>query len=207
MPNTSNNLKQTESSANPNPASPTSMIANGSTAIKWYAVALVVLILDQLSKQYFLKTLVEEGNSISVIEPILNWTLAYNRGAAFSFLANQGGWQKFFFAALALLVSIFLIWYIRKVPRSAKLLSLALAMILGGAIGNLIDRMVYGHVIDFIHVHYADLWDYPVFNLADCGVVGGCMLMIFDMFVLEGKRNKHSEEVKPSKDTINKEQP
>ncbi|PID37569.1 MAG: signal peptidase II, partial [Pseudomonadales bacterium] len=127
MPNTSNNLKQTESSANPNPASPTSMIANGSTAIKWYAVALVVLILDQLSKQYFLKTLVEEGNSISVIEPILNWTLAYNRGAAFSFLANQGGWQKFFFAALALLVSIFLIWYIRKVPRSAKLLSLALA--------------------------------------------------------------------------------
>ncbi len=163
-------------------------IANGNQAFKWYLVALVVLIIDQASKLFFLNTLQREGNSISVIEPILNWTLAYNRGAAFSFLANQGGWQKFFFAGLALVVSVFLIWYIRKVPKQAKLLSLALAFILGGAIGNLIDRINYGYVIDFIHVHYANAWHYPVFNIADCGIVLGVAFMIWDMLFLEKKR-------------------
>ncbi len=156
--------------------------------LKWYLVAICVLLLDQISKVYFLKTLVEEGNTISVIEPVLNWTLAYNRGAAFSFLANQGGWQKFFFAGLAFIVSLFLIWYIRVVPKQAKILSLALSLILGGAVGNLIDRMTYGYVIDFIHVHYANVWHYPVFNIADIGVVTGVFLMIFDMLFLEKKR-------------------
>ncbi|MBS9779996.1 MAG: lipoprotein signal peptidase [Moraxellaceae bacterium] len=161
--------------------------------LKWYLVAICVLLLDQISKVYFLKTLVQEGNTISVIEPILNWTLAYNRGAAFSFLANQGGWQKFFFAGLALIVSLFLIWYIRVVPKQAKVLSLALALILGGAFGNLIDRMAYGYVIDFIHVHYANVWHYPVFNIADIGVVTGVFLMIFDMLFLEKKRNPQNK--------------
>ncbi len=161
--------------------------------LKWYLVAICVLLLDQISKVYFLKTLVQEGNTISVIEPILNWTLAYNRGAAFSFLANQGGWQKFFFAGLALIVSLFLIWYIRVVPKQAKVLSLALALILGGAVGNLIDRMIYGYVIDFIHVHYANVWHYPVFNIADIGVVTGVFLMVFDMLFLEKKRNPQNK--------------
>ncbi len=158
--------------------------------LKWYLVAICVLLLDQISKVYFVKTLVEVGNTISVIEPVLNWTLAHNYGAAFSFLANQGGWQKFFFAGLALIVSLFLIWYIRVVPKQAKVLSLALSLILGGALGNLIDRVNYGYVIDFIHVHYADVWHYPVFNMADIGIVSGVFFMIVDMLFLEKKRSK-----------------
>ncbi len=177
-----------ENSTNSETATNNTPLMNGNQALKWYLVALVVLIIDQASKLYFLNTLQQEGNSISVIEPIFNWTLAYNRGAAFSFLANQGGWQKFFFAGLALAVSLFLIWYIRQVPRQAKLLSTALAFILGGAIGNLIDRMNYGYVIDFIHVHYANVWHYPVFNIADCGIIIGVALMVWDMFFLEKKR-------------------
>ncbi len=158
--------------------------------LKWYLVAICVLLLDQISKVYFVKTLVEVNNTISVIEPVLNWTLAHNYGAAFSFLANQGGWQKFFFAGLALIVSLFLIWYIRVVPKQAKILSLALSLILGGALGNLIDRVNYGYVIDFIHVHYADVWHYPVFNIADIGIVLGVFFMIVDMLFLEKKRDK-----------------
>ncbi len=160
--------------------------------LKWYLVAICLLLLDQISKAYFVKTLVEVGNTIPVIEPVLNWTLAHNYGAAFSFLANQGGWQKFFFAGLALVVSLFLIWYIRVVPKQAKVLSLALSLILGGAVGNLIDRVNYGYVIDFIHVHYANVWHYPVFNIADIGIVTGVFFMVIDMLFLEKKRKQET---------------
>ncbi len=161
--------------------------------LKWYLVAICLLLLDQISKVYFVKTLVEVNNTISVIEPVLNWTLAHNYGAAFSFLATQGGWQKFFFAGLALVVSLFLIWYIRVVPKQAKVLSLALSLILGGALGNLIDRVNYGYVIDFIHVHYANVWHYPVFNIADIGIVSGVFFMVVDMLFLEKKRDKQNK--------------
>lgn len=163
-------------------------LANGNKAFAWYLVSIIVLIVDQVSKLHFEKIL-DLHQTIPVIDPVLNWTLAYNYGAAFSFLANQAGWQKWFFAGLAGVVAIFLLGYLRKVPRQAKLLSLAMALILGGAVGNLIDRIQYGYVIDFIHVHYADVWHYPVFNIADCGIVIGVALMIFDMLFLEGKRN------------------
>lgn len=167
----------------------TSLTPNGNQAFGWYGLSLVVLLLDQLTKLYFENHL-DLYESIAVLEPFLSWTLAYNHGAAFSFLADQGGWQKWFFAGLAVLVSLFLLWYIRYVPRQARLLSVALALILGGAVGNLIDRLLYGHVIDFIHVHYADVWHYPVFNLADCGIVVGVGLMLIDIFFLERKRNQ-----------------
>lgn len=165
---------------------------NGNRAFIWYALSIVVVVLDQISKLYFENRL-DLYESIPVIEPVLSWTLAYNHGAAFSFLANQGGWQKWFFAGLAVAVSVFLLWHIRTVPRQAKLLSVALALILGGAVGNLIDRLLYGHVIDFIHVHYADVWHYPVFNVADCGIVIGVGLMLIDIFFLEGKRNLYAQ--------------
>lgn len=160
---------------------------NGNKAFVWYAVAVFLLILDQWSKWHF-ESILDEGQSISVIEPILNWTLKYNPGAAFSFLASQGGWQKFLFGGLALAVSAFLIWYLRVIPRKARLLSVALAFILSGAVGNLIDRILHGHVIDFIHVHYANVWHYPVFNIADCGIVIGVVFMVIDMLFLENKR-------------------
>ena len=164
------------------------MIANGSRAFIWYLLSLVVVILDQWTK-WLAETNLTFLEPVPVIEPFLNWTLAYNYGAAFSFLADAGGWQKWFFSGLALLMSLFLIGYLIKAPRKAKLLSVGLALVLGGAIGNLIDRLLNGKVTDFIHVHYADVWHYPIFNIADIGICIGVALIVIDMLFLEGKRN------------------
>ena len=163
------------------------IIANGRLALNWYLLSLVVIILDQWTK-WLAETNLTFLEPVPVIEPFLNWTLAYNYGAAFSFLADAGGWQKWFFSGLALLMSLFLIGYLAKAPRQAKLLSLGLALVLGGAVGNLIDRLLHGHVIDFIHVHYADVWHYPIFNIADIGISIGVLLIIIDMLFLEKKR-------------------
>ncbi|WP_084785896.1 signal peptidase II [Psychrobacter urativorans] len=163
------------------------LIANGQRAFAWYLLSLVVLGIDQWTK-WLAETKLTFQEPVPVIEPFLNWTLAYNYGAAFSFLADAGGWQKWFFAGLALLMSLFLITYLVKAPRKAKLLSLGLALVLGGAVGNLIDRLLHGHVIDFIHVHYADAWHYPIFNIADMGISVGVALIVIDMLFLEKKR-------------------
>ena len=163
------------------------MMANGRLALNWYLLSLVVVIFDQWTK-WLAETNLTFLEPVPVIEPFLNWTLAYNYGAAFSFLADAGGWQKWFFAGLALLMSLFLIGYLAKAPRQAKLLSLGLALVLGGAVGNLIDRLLHGHVIDFIHVHYADVWHYPIFNIADIGICIGVALIVIDMLFLEKKR-------------------
>lgn len=164
------------------------MVANGNRAFMWYLLALAVLIIDQWTK-WLAETNLNFLEPVPVIEPFLNWTLAYNYGAAFSFLADQAGWQKWFFAGLALVMSLFLIGYLVKAPRKAKLLSLGLALVLGGALGNLIDRLLHGHVIDFIHVHYADVWHYPIFNIADIGICIGVALIVIDMLFLEKKRD------------------
>ena len=163
------------------------MIANGRLALNWYLLSLVVVVCDQWTK-WLAETNLTFLEPVPVIEPFLNWTLAYNYGAAFSFLADAGGWQKWFFAGLALLMSLFLIGYLLKAPRQAKLLSLGLALVLGGAVGNLIDRLLHGHVIDFIHVHYTDVWHYPIFNIADIGICIGVALIVIDMLFLEKKR-------------------
>ena len=167
------------------------MVANGRFALNWYLLSLVVIILDQWTK-WLAETNLTFLEPVPVIEPFLNWTLAYNYGAAFSFLADAGGWQKWFFAGMAILMSLFLIVYLPKAPRKTKLLSLGLALVLGGAIGNLIDRLLHGHVIDFIHVHYANVWHYPIFNIADVGIfIGICIgvvLIVIDMISLQGKR-------------------
>ena len=163
------------------------MIANGRRAFTWYLLSLVVLIIDQWTK-WLAETKLTFHEPVPVIEPFLNWTLAYNYGAAFSFLADAGGWQKWFFSGLALLMSLFLIGYLIKAPRQAKLLSTGLALVLGGAVGNLIDRLLHGHVIDFIHVHNADVWHYPIFNIADMGISIGVALIVIDMLFLEKKR-------------------
>ena len=164
------------------------MVANGSRAFIWYLLALAVLIIDQWTK-WLAETNLNFLEPVPVIEPFLNWTLAYNYGAAFSFLADQAGWQKWFFAGLALVMSLFLIGYLVKAPRKARLLSFGLALVLGGALGNLIDRLLHGHVIDFIHVHYADVWHYPIFNIADIGISIGVALIVIDMLFLEKKRD------------------
>ena len=163
------------------------MIANGRRAFTWYLLSLVVLIIDQWTK-WLAETKLTFHEPVPVIEPFLNWTLAYNYGAAFSFLADAGGWQKWFFSGLALVMSLFLIGYLVKAPRQAKLLSVGLAMVLGGAIGNLIDRLMLGKVVDFIHVHYADAWHYPIFNIADIAISVGVAMIVIDMLFFEKKR-------------------
>ena len=174
---------------NASASQPNRMVSNGSKAWVWYVLALVVIGLDQWTK-WLAETKLSFHEPIPVIEPFLNWTLAYNYGAAFSFLADQGGWQKWFFAALSLGMSLFLIIYLTRAPRQAKLLNIGLGLILGGAIGNLIDRLRIGKVVDFIHVHYADVWHYPIFNIADIAICTGVALVIIDMIFLENKRNK-----------------
>ena len=163
------------------------IVANGSRAFIWYLLSMVVVTLDQWTK-WLAETKLSFHEPVAVIEPFLNWTLAYNYGAAFSLLADAGGWQKWFFSGLAFVMSVSLIIYLLKVPRKAKLLSMGLALLLGGAVGNLIDRLLNGKVTDFIHVHYADVWHYPIFNIADIGICIGIALIVIDMLFLEGKR-------------------
>ncbi|OOR89421.1 signal peptidase II [Moraxella caviae] len=176
MPNSSKNLSVT-------------LAPNGKLATRYYLLAAFVLVIDQISK-YFFNTRFELGETMDVIAPVLNWTLAYNYGAAFSFMADAGGWQKWFFAGLGLFVSVFIITYLRQVPKSAHLLSFGLALVLGGAIGNVIDRFIHGYVIDFIHVHYADVWHYPIFNIADIGICVGMAFVVIDMLFFEAKRKQ-----------------
>ncbi|WP_201528019.1 signal peptidase II [Psychrobacter frigidicola] len=164
------------------------LIANGKRAFAWYLLSLIILGLDQWTK-WLAETKLNFQDPVPVVEPFLNWTLAYNYGAAFSFLADAGGWQKWFFSGLALIMSVFLIGYLIKAPRQAKLLSVGLALVLGGAVGNLIDRLLHGHVIDFIHIHNADVWHYPIFNIADMSISIGVALIIIDMLFLEKKRS------------------
>ncbi|PNK61269.1 signal peptidase II [Psychrobacter sp. FDAARGOS_221] len=172
----------------PSPNKRPKLIPNGRQALLWYVLSLIAIGLDQWTK-WLADTRLNFHDPIPVIEPYLNWTLAYNYGAAFSFLADQGGWQKWFFASLSFVMSLFLLVYLTRAPRQAKLLNVGLALILGGAVGNLIDRVRIGKVIDFIHVHYADVWHYPIFNVADIAICTGVALVIIDMLFFENKRN------------------
>jgi signal peptidase II len=112
--------------------------------------------------------------------PVLDFTLLYNKGAAFSFLADQSGWQRWFFTAVSVGVSVMLIVWIKRLPRGAVWLPIALALILGGAIGNLIDRVIYGHVVDFISVHWNNKY-FPAFNIADSAITLGAIMMALDV--------------------------
>ena len=144
----------------------------------WYLVALVIVALDQTSK-HAIEAAFEYGETL-VFTSFFNFTLAYNTGAAFSFLADAGGWQRWFFAVIAIGASVLLsVWIARtaqQIPREA----FALAFILGGALGNLYDRIVLGHVVDFIVVHYKDNY-WPAFNLADSAITLGAAVLIIDM--------------------------
>ena len=141
-------------------------------------LALLVIVLDQLSKIYF-NTQYQFGEMRDVIPGYFSFTLIYNPGAAFSFLRDAGGWQKYLFTLLALGVSAYLGWNIIK-GRFSSLMNIAASFIMGGAIGNVIDRLAYGHVVDFILVHYQHSWYYPAFNLADSFICVGAVLMVLD---------------------------
>ncbi len=149
------------------------------TGWRFWWIALLVLVVDQLSKIWVVQNFTL-GESIQLL-PVFNFTYARNYGAAFSFLGDAGGWQRWLFTAIAIVVTCVLsVWLSRLKPTQLKL-SLALVLIIAGAIGNLIDRSLYGYVVDFLHVYYQQ-WHYPVFNIADCAITIGAGLLIWDSF-------------------------
>lgn len=143
----------------------------------WFVLALLIIVFDQLSKWYF-NSHYQLGETHEVIPGMFSFILLYNPGAAFSFLANAGGWQKHVFSLLAFAVSGWLGWNIFK-HRFSRLMCWAAAFIIGGALGNVVDRLLYGHVVDFILLYYRH-WFYPAFNLADSFICVGAALMVID---------------------------
>ena len=150
----------------------------------WYGLASLVVVLDQFSKWVVLNQ-IEFGQTIYVA-PFWNWVLTYNPGAAFSFLADQPGWQRWFFTALALAVSGWIALELRKHPEQ-KLLSLALALVMGGALGNVIDRVRFGAVVDFIQWHVVGYY-WPAFNVADSAITVGAILLVFSTLTATDKK-------------------
>ncbi len=156
---------------------------------KWLALAVVVIVLDQLSKWAVLGRFAETER-LAVIPGFFDLTLYYNTGAAFSFLGSAGGWQRWFFTFFGLAASIFIVYLLRQ-SRELKLFSFGLAMILGGAIGNnLIDRPVHGKVVDFL-LFYQHPYYFPAFNLADSAIFVGAVCLILDE-LLRWKRERRA---------------
>ena len=144
---------------------------------KWYLLlALGVLIADQVTKWWAQMSL-PMAQAIKVTD-FLNWFLIYNPGAAFSFLSQAGGWQRWFFSVIGIIAAIVIIWLLQKNTHDRPF-CLALSLILGGAIGNVLDRLLYGAVVDFIDVHY-DGWHWPAFNIADSAISIGATLIVIN---------------------------
>lgn len=158
-----------------------------STGLRWLWLALIVLVLDLGSKQWVMAHFYL-GESVPLV-PFFNLTYAHNPGAAFSFLADKGGWQRWFFAAIALIISVVLIVMMYRSSAKQRLNNAAYALIIGGALGNLFDRMVHGVVIDFIDFYVND-WHWPVFNLADTAICIGAVIIVLEGFLAPSDKDK-----------------
>jgi len=154
------------------------------SAGRWYGLAGLVIALDQFSKWIVLQN-ISFGETIYVA-PFWNWVLAFNPGAAFSFLADQPGWQRWLFSALALAVSGWVAVVLRQHPQQ-KLLSLALTLVMGGALGNVIDRIRFGAVVDFVQWHAAGYY-WPAFNVADSAITIGAILLVVEQLTAANKK-------------------
>ncbi|UGQ45269.1 signal peptidase II [Massilia endophytica] len=151
--------------------------APSSSLAPWLGIAAIVILFDQLSKITISKLFVYGEEK--VVTSFFNLVLAYNRGAAFSFLSNESGWQRYFFTAIGIGAALYIVYLLRR-HSGQRLFCWALALILGGAIGNVIDRLVYGHVIDFLDFHWRGLGHFPAFNIADSAICIGAGLFILD---------------------------
>lgn len=149
------------------------------TGLRWLWLTAIFLILDQVTKQWVANSF-ELYQSFEVL-PFFSLTYVHNLGAAFSFLADQGGWQRWFFTAIAAIASVVFIVWLAKTPKTNVLLGVAFSLMLSGALGNLIDRVLFGYVIDFIDFHWAGS-HYPAFNVADSVIFVGAGLMIWESF-------------------------
>lgn len=157
--------------------------------LPWLGLSVAVAILDQLTK-----VLAERG--LEYAQPVevtffFNLTLLYNTGAAFSFLSDGSGWQRWFFVAVALVMGGFILVWLWKLKRAETWLAIALTLVLGGAVGNLWDRVTLGYVVDFISVHYQS-WYFPAFNIADSAITIGAIMLIIDTF-LQGREPTANE--------------
>lgn len=159
------------------------------TGCRWLWLSLVIIVVDLCTK-YLVVQRFEYGESINIL-PIFNLTYARNYGAAFSFLADHSGWQKYFFLGLAVVISIALVVMLFKNKADLKLQNSAYALIIGGAIGNAIDRAYHGYVVDFLHFYW-DIYHYPVFNVADIAIVVGASLLILES-ILDSRKKKQKE--------------
>jgi signal peptidase II len=165
---------------------------NGTTdrkhgALRWLWLALAVVVADQLTKALIVSGF--ELYEVRDVLPVLEITRLHNTGAAFSLLADASGWQRWFFVALATAVSAGIVYWLRNMPQgSAAFLPAALALVMGGALGNLVDRIWHGYVVDFLHFHWGTAY-FPAFNVADSCITVGAGLLILDA-VLEGRRHR-----------------
>lgn len=150
------------------------------SGLVWLWLAVLSLVVDQATKLYVLANF-KLHESVDLL-PFFDFTYAQNKGAAFSFLSDAGGWQRWFFTVIAVSISGVLIYWLRGLHRSQKGLSIAYSLVLSGAIGNLIDRLSYGFVVDFIHVFYKTQ-SFPIFNVADMAICCGAFLIILDAFL------------------------
>ncbi len=147
--------------------------------MRWLWLSVMVVVIDQLTK-----ALASEMLALYEAVPVLpgfNLTLMHNTGAAFSFLSDEGGWQRWFFATVAVVVSAMLVLWLRRLSPGQRWLSVAIALVIGGALGNLWDRFMLGYVIDFIDV-YAGHWHWPAFNIADSAITVGAAMLLIDAF-------------------------
>ncbi|OGI52854.1 MAG: signal peptidase II [Candidatus Muproteobacteria bacterium RIFCSPHIGHO2_12_FULL_60_33] len=150
-------------------------------------IAVLVLVFDQLTKFAATNFLTQHGEVN--LAPFLNLVLVHNTGAAFGFLSSAGGWQNIFFIVVAVSVCVFILWMIWRMDSQDRLLAVGLMLVLGGALGNLTDRLIHGYVIDFIDVYYRT-WHWPAFNVADSAITMGAVLLVVDALG-SGRRHKH----------------
>lgn len=151
---------------------------------KWLWIAILVVLVDQASK---FAALAQLKNTDIVLTPFLNLVLAFNRGAAFGFLSNAGGWQNAFFVVVAAIVSVAIVAMLRQLKPGQTHVGVALMLVLGGAIGNVIDRLRLGYVVDFIDFHI-QTWHWYTFNIADAAITLGALVLVFDALGIMPKR-------------------
>ena len=154
----------------------TSSNSASNTLLPWLGISLIVLLLDQLTKITILK-LFHYGESMPITS-FFNLVLVYNKGAAFSFLAAESGWQRHLFTVIGISAAVYIIYLLKK-HASQRMFCCALALILGGAVGNVVDRVIYGHVIDFLDFYLGN-WHWPAFNIADSAICLGAVLFVID---------------------------
>ncbi len=148
----------------------------GSGWLLWIGIAVLIMVLDQFTKVLILGRF-QYGDSLPITS-FFNLVRVHNHGAAFSFLADAGGWQRWFFTGLGVVATVLMVWMLRKHP-GQRLFCAAVSFILGGAVGNVVDRLIHGYVVDFLDFYWGS-WHFPAFNLADSAITLGAILLILD---------------------------